>query len=283
MGYDEFAKKKVLGVPVLYVAAAAVTILVIVAWKMKAVGDQETPGVTPEDGVAGAESDESNAGGLAGMGNAYDGYNSNGTVVVSPIPTPTQTAEPTFSDNDAWVKASAEWLVAKNKASGTDASRALNKYVAGENLSFDEGSLVNAAISEKGQPPDPIGQIGTIGEQPARKQFAGSNGTHTVQGTNDNTMPKLAALYYGVGDALHANRIAEYNTGLGPVTTTFTAGTKVVIPSYVNPVYYTVTGKNSDNLFKTIAGKAGASVPMIRALNPSLTEPIPNGTKVRTY
>src|SRR6185436_2945490 len=181
MTFEEFAKKKVVGVPVLYLAAAAVVILGIVAWRMKPTATDETAGVDPADGTAGTD-DEAN--GLAGMDDPYGGFNTTGTVVVQPTAPSGNDATAAFESNDEWARAGAEWLVAQNKSTGTEASGALNKYLSGDNLTFDEGALVNAVIKEKGQPPDPITQIGSVGEQPARKQFAGSNGTHTVMGSN---------------------------------------------------------------------------------------------------
>lgn len=278
MTFNEIAQKKIFNIPVLYIAAAAVIVLAIVAWRMKPSPDTDTSGVDPENALDGITDIDGVA---VSPGNPYAGYNTSGTVVVAPQ----QPEEPEVivKTNEDWVKESAEWLTASKKATGIEAASALNKFVSGEDLSYDEGQLVNAAIVEKGQPPDSIGNPGTIGQQPARRQFSGSNGTHTVKGTNDNTYQKLAVLYYGNGDALHVNRIAEYNTKLGPATATFDPETKIVIPTYVNPVYYTVTGKNSDNRFKTIAAKAGATPAMIQALNPTISEPIPTGTKVRTY
>lgn len=278
MTFNEIAQKKIFNIPVLYIAAAAVIVLAIVAWRMKPTPDADTPGVDPEAALDGIDDVEGVA---VSPGNPYAGYNTTGTVVVAPQ----QPEEPEVivKTNEDWVKEAAEWLVGKREATGVEAASALNKFIGGEDLTYDEGLLVNSAIAEKGQPPDSIGNPGAIAQQPARRQFSGSNGTHTVKGTNDNTYAKLAQLYYGNGDALHVNRIAEYNTKLGPAGASFDPETKIVIPTYVNPVYYKVTGKNSDNRFKTIAGKAGATTDMIRALNPTISEPIPTGTMVRTY
>jgi hypothetical protein len=283
MTFKEFAQKKVLGVPVLYLGAAGVIILAIVAWRMKPSPDTDTPGVDPENALDGVDVE----GGVAvSPGNPYAGYNTNGTVVVAPQTPETEENTPEL-DNEGWAKAGAEWLVAKNKATGTVAYATLSKYLSGEDMSYEERSLVDAVIAEKGQPPEPVGKVGAISPQPARKQFVGSNGTHTVMGPNDNTAAKLATLYYGVGDALHYLRIVQYNTNLGTAQTTYPVGTKVKIPSYVNPYYYTVNGKarrgstRNDQWFSTIAAIHGASAAMIQGINPGLSEPIKVGTKVR--
>lgn len=276
MNFKELAQKKLFGIPVLYLAAGGVIILAVIAWRMKATPTEETAGVAPEDSIDGIE------GVAVSPTNPYAGYNTSGTVVVAP--TTPEAEEPVQLDNDAWVKQGAEWATNAKKASGTVAYTTLTKYVSGEDMSYEEGELVNAVIAEKGQPPEPIGKVGAISDQPARKQFSGSNGTHVVKGTNDNTAAKLATLYYGNSDSL---RIAQYNTSLGTATTTYPVGTKVTIPSYVTPYYYTVNGKarrgqtKNDQWFQTIGAIHGASAAMISAINPNLSEPIKVGTKVR--
>lgn len=281
MTFQEFAAKKVLGVPVLYLGAAAVTILLIVAWRLKATPDDSDGAVSADDATVGTD-EGSTAGQLAGMdGSPYEGFTTNGTVVVQPqTPVATDT-EPVIKDNDDWVRAGAEWLVAQKKASGSTAATALTKYVDGENLSFDEGNLVNLAIEEKGQPPDPLGKIGTIGTAPAQKQFNNYPGTHTVKGTNDNTPTKLAALYYGNSDSLHTNKIASANLAYGPVSTTYNVGTKITIPLYTNPRYYTIT--KTTTWPSQVAAKNGLSYNQFLALNPGLTAPYKVGSKVRVF
>jgi hypothetical protein len=283
--FQELAAKKVLGVPVLYLAAGFVTILAILAWRMKSTPDTDTSGVDAADSVAGADQTGENdsAAVLAGMeadGN-YSGYVTNGTVVVQPTAPPAQDATPAIADNDAWVKASAEWLVAQKKATGTDAYSALSKYVDGDNLSFDEGNLVNLAIAEKGRPPEPLGKVGTIGTAPAQKQFSNFPGTHTVKSTNDNTATKLAALYYGNSDALHTNKIAAANLALGPVSTTYNVGSRISIPAYSTPRYYTID--KSHTWPSQVASKNGLSYNQFLALNPGLIAPYKVGSKVRVF
>jgi hypothetical protein len=277
--FKEFAAKKVAGVPVLYLGAAGAIILAIVAWRMKPTPDEDTAGVDPEDGAAGAD-EESNAGGLIGMGTPYDGFTTNGTVVVQPT-VPEADEVDTIDDNDEWARAGAEWLVAKNKATGTQAATALNKYIGGEELSYEQNALVDEVIKEKGQPPDPIGAIGTISPSPAQKQFQAFPGHHVVKNNNDNTPAKLATLYYGNGDALHANKIAAANNKLGPSGTTYSAGTRVFIPAWVSPGYFIATA--SARSAQDIAKKSGISVAVLQGLNPGMVFPVAIGTKVRNH
>jgi hypothetical protein len=281
--FQELAAKKVLGVPVLYLAAGFVAILAVVAWRMKSTPDADTSGVNPENGVAGSELDDpDNA--LAGMeGNGYSGFVTNGTVVVQPT-TPTA-EEPPEVNNDTWRKGATEWLVSQKKASGVEAYSALSKYLDGDQLSIEEGVIVNAAIAEKGLPPEPVAKVGGVAgptEAPAQKQFSSFPGAHTVKGSNDNTATKLASLYYGNSDALHVNKIASANPALGPSSTTYNIGTRLTIPYYANPRYYTVTGK-SDTWPSQIAAKNGLSYNQFLALNPSATAPYAKGAKMRVF
>jgi hypothetical protein len=282
VNFKELADKKVLGVPVLYLAAGFVTILAVVAWRMKSTPNTDTSGLDAADGTSGS-TETDGAAVLAGMeadGN-YSGYVTNGTVVVQPVATSTETASTTIADNDAWVKAGAEWLVAQKKATGTEAVSALSKYVGGDNLSFDEGTLVNLAIAEKGQPPDSLGKIGTISTAPAQKQFSNFPGSHTVKGTNDNAATKLSALYYGNSDSLHTNKIASANLSLGPPSATYNVGAKVAIPTYTTPRYFVI--KKGYTYPSQVAAKNGLSYNQFLALNPGLIAPYKIGTKVRVY
>jgi hypothetical protein len=285
MTFQELAAKKVLGVPVLYLAAGFVTILAIVAWRMKSTSDTDTSGIDAANSVAGADqtSENDSAAVLAGMeaDGSYSGYVTNGTVVVQPTPSTATETTPAIADNGAWVKAGAEWLVAQKKASGTEAVSALSKYVDGNDLSFDEGALVNLAIQEKGQPPESLGKIGIVNTAPAQKQFNNYPGTHTVKGANDNTPAKLAALYYGNSDALHSNKIAASNLALGPVGTTYNVGTKVAIPAYANPRYAIVDAKHIWP--GQLASANGLSYTQFLALNPGLIAPYKVGSKVRVF
>lgn len=281
MNYSEIMKKKVLGVPVLYLAAGFVAILAVVAWRMKSTPDTNTAGVNPADATAGAEDEASNA--LAGMeaSGAYSGYTTNGSVIVTPTPTPTQNAEE--QTNQKWLASAIDYVVNDAKlATVGQAQLALTKYLDGEDLSYDEGRIRDAALTKLKLPPEGVAKVGITASAPAQKQFSASSGKHTVKGTNDNTAALLAALYYGVGDDLHRDRIVEYNTDLGLASTTYPVGTVVTIPAYTNPNYYTVTGKNNDTSVSVVAAKHGLSVAQIQALNPGLTYPISVGTKIRT-
>jgi len=279
ISFSEFAKKKVLGVPVLYIAAAAVTILAVIAWRLKPAADTNTPGVNPEDGTAGTGED-TNAGSLAGMADPYSGFDTNGTVVVQPT-SPTGNP-PVDQTNDDWLKAAIPVTATAMKLSQGTVQSALSHYLDGDDLSFDEGQIRDTAIEKNGLPPEGVAKIGIVNTAPAQKQFTVFPGKHTVKGSNDNTASKLAYLYYGstnVRNADNANQIAAANPGLGPPTTTYNVGTVVVIPFPTQPRYWTVT--KDATTFKIAAAKNGVTVDYLRNLNPGTGEPLKVGSSLR--
>jgi hypothetical protein len=267
VSFNTIVQKKVFGIPVVYLALIVVAGLAFLAWKIK-------PTVTP---VADTPAD--------GLGPEVDpdtsGLETTGTVIVAPQPNvPADAIEQT---NDKWLRSGVDYLVNEAKvATAGDAQLALSTYLEGGDLTYEQGLWRDKVIGKLGLPPESLPRVGITTTAPAQKQFTAFPGKHTVKGSNDNTASKLANLYYGSGDAAHTNRVVEMNTGLGPATTTYTPGTVVNIPGYTYPNYYTVTGKNKDNYFTTLAGKFGLSVAQVQALNPTLTQPIPKGTKVRS-
>lgn len=268
--FNEIAQKKVAGIPVLYLAGAFVAILAIVAWKMK-------PSVPPEEPTG----DESTTPGNVPTDEGdvdYSGLATNGTVtVVQGNQNQDQAADaPT---NDDWERSAVDYLVSAKMATPGEAQSAINKYLEGANLSFDEGKLRDAAITKLKLPPEPLHTIGSTGSEPAKKQAGTLPGTHIVKGPNDNTPGKLAVLYYGNGDALHVNKIVSENLALGPAGATYNAGTKVHIPFYANPRYYTID--KSHVWPSQVAAKNGISYHQFTALNPGLVAPYKVGTKVR--
>jgi LysM repeat protein len=271
MNFSELIRKRVAGVPVTYLAAAAVLVLAIVAWRMK----PSTPPPADEP-IAGDPDTE-----LPTEGDPYGGLATQGTVTV--VQQPAQTAPVIEKTNETWVKEGAEWIVAHPTAdltaSGTAAVSALNRFLQGEDLSYEEGRIVNAVIREKGQPPDGTGSVGKISDAPGQKQFTNFPGKHTVKGVNDNTPAKLSTLYYGTADALHVNKLVAANTALGPATGSYSVGTKVTIPVYFNPRYFTVT--KATTYPSQVAAKNGITYQQLIALNPGLAAPYKVGTKVR--
>lgn len=148
MTFSELAAKKVVGVPVLYLAGAFVAVLAVVAWRMKpSTPDTDSEFAETEDAVL----DEN---GIADGKNPYAGMATNGTVIVQPAP-PAEAPEPDGIDtNDEWIRKGAAWLVAEKGVSGPAAFTALSKYVNGQSRSLTEGQWVEAVFKQFGAPPD---------------------------------------------------------------------------------------------------------------------------------
>lgn len=257
MTFNEFAAKKVLGVPVLYVAGAAVIILAIVAYRMKA---SSAPADTPAEGAPDAGTTDTTS------GDPYDGFETKGTVIVSPNPVPNpdqELANQSIQTNQEWLVKATQYLITKNNVTGTTAQSALTKYLDGQDRSYDENALVDAVIKEFGLPPDGTSSSGTVGPKPVAKQFTGA-GTHTVQGSSDNTASSLAALYYGSNaqDRIDLIEAANLSKGAGP----WGVGTKISVPEYHVPKYYT-TPTSGYLSAKNLAAKQGVSLDKLSALN----------------
>jgi len=308
MDFKTIAAKKVAGVPVLYVGAGLVTILGVYAFKMKPsasldAGKSDTP--AEDTSLQGAANDAAT--------DAYSGLKTGGTVIVQPrenqvdnsttpeVPTTTPSdtsttptvatysgtgkygldGKPKATTNSQWIYDGALGYNREFGASVTVTQALLNKYVAGSDMSYAESAVVDHVLATIGPPPDGTSGSGKIGTAPAQKQFSLFPGKHTVKGDNDNNATKLSTLYYGVADYAHLDKIASVNTNLGPKSTTYSVGTVVNIPAYVNPSIYTV--KAGDGQIAAIAAKNGLSVAHIGALNPTVSfgGTIPVGTRLR--
>lgn len=271
--FSEIAHKKVAGVPVLYLAGAGVLVLGIVAWKLKPTTDGATDTTATDDTDTGTALDSS--------GNAYDTLNpdGNGTVTVVQQPSTDTTPDTVVKTNDDWVKDGSVWVAANVPgATVTSAYSALNKYITGANRSFDEQTYVDAWAKQNGPPPDGVAEGGTVANKPSKPQITKLPGYHTVTGPADNSYGLLAALYYGHNtqpdyDLIQAANVDKLGNG-GP----FAVGTKIYVPVYHPPVFYTTTAAMTS---KTVASKNGISVNQLWALNNTTKATWPKGAKVR--
>lgn len=267
MDWKSIAQKKVAGIPVLYLGAAAAVLLAVYAWRMKPSTDTESTEETSTDGV---ESDVSDP---------YEGLATQGTVTV--VQQATAETESVEQTNDDWLRAAVAYLVEEKKATAGEAQTAINNYLEGNDMTFEQGQLRDAALAKLGLPPERIvtlGSVGTKADAPFQRQFTAFPGKHTVKGSNDNTPWKLAS-YYGNPKWDNANLIAAANPTLGPPTATYPVGTTITIPSYNSPVWYKTTA--TTNTFAKVAGKNGANTGALRNLNPNRQEPFPVGTQIR--
>lgn len=277
-----FLSKKVAGIPVSVLLLVGVLVLAVVAWRMrdKATGDAGTDvGVASDSSVGDPATDAADP-----AGDAYSGFTANPTPTYDPSVGNTTTVD----TNSAWVKRGTEWAIANLHVSGGDAQQALQLYVDGEQLSYAQGAIRDAVMKQYGAPPENFTPGGTgakpTGSNPAAKPQGTPPCVHTVKGTNDNSLTALIHLYYGGANDAPANSaydlIQAANPSL-PQGGPYPVGTKVNIPKFVNPVYFTAT-KTAVSA-SAIAAKNGISTYQLGVLNDGVKFPVKVGTKVRVH
>lgn len=215
---NPFFQRKIAGVPMLYLLAGFVLILVVLAWTAK-------PKVTAPESVDGADSTDNYA------------PNIQRESVIPPVPVgtvnsiesgETLTGNSSISTNDEWLSRAVMFLADKGYSPGT-AQLALSTYLDGGELSFDEGKIRDLAIREFGVPPYPV-NVGSTRPDIARKQGPIPR-NHTVKNSNDDTAFELARLYYGRTDATAIKAITDANNG----ATTWQVGDTPRIPALPIP------------------------------------------------
>lgn len=144
-------KRKVAGVPVIYLALGFVLILAVVAWQMKPSADLAQDDADAEaDAATPTGSDEV----LPPM--------PSGTVVVQPRETEPEAAP--YEDNSTWRRKAVTYLIGKGVSVG-EAELAMQAYLAGNTLSFRQGELRDMAVKGVGLPPDDF-QVGNVQPKP---------------------------------------------------------------------------------------------------------------------
>jgi hypothetical protein len=267
-----FMRRKVAGVPVVYLLGGVAVILAVLAYRMKDTTSQDAP--DPEALEVEAAGEDAL---LAGTGDTsgYDAFVANGSITAAPPET--DAAEKPDPTNEGWIKLGTEWLATQG-VSGGAAQRALTLYVQGEQLTFEQGVWRDKVIVKFGAPPESISPGPTSGAPVAPAQRQGNPPLlHVVKGENDNAFKELTQLYYGKADNATIDFLQAAN-GLGS-TGPFAVGTKVTIPRYAAPKYYTST-KTTDTASE-IARKNGISTTALAHLNDGMKFPVKSGTKVR--
>lgn len=149
-----FLRRKVAGVPVLYLLGAGAVVLVVYAWRTKST-KTTTPVATAGDAVTGTTGTTALA--TTTTGSPYDTLTAgDGTVYASAGQVPDQTAAtPAITTNADWLNKGVAYLVTTMSVSGGDAQNALQTYLAGGQLSIQQGQWRDAVIKEYGLPPTP--------------------------------------------------------------------------------------------------------------------------------
>lgn len=254
--FSEIARKKVLGVPALYLAGAFVVILAVVAYRMKSTATDKTP---PVDNGG---TDES-APGVGELSDPYAGLGTQGTVTVQQVATNPADTGNDVKTNEDWVRAGAEWLTSAKGVAGSRGYSALHKYINGQDRTFEEQGWVDDVIKEKGQPPSDIAEGGRVDNKPAQRQFEKFPGKHTVTGSSDTTLSAISTLYYGSADGNHVDLLEFANPTLA-MAGTLPGGTVVNVPAYHDPKYWVVTARMT---WAQAAARNGISETQLRNLN----------------
>lgn len=266
-------RRRVAGIPVVYLAAGGVIILAIVAWRMRTANDApaDNTDVPMDEAQNDTANDEIDSAG-------YDAFTAKTSITAAP-PEKEDPIE-VVETNDTWLRKVVEWRVSQGASAGM-IQEAIQAYLSGAQLSISQGEERDKAIKQFGLPPDPPDTTSTIGPSstPAKSQGPLPRG-HVVTNGNDDTYAKIAAIYYPSNDTTSVALIANANmtklVGSGP----FKAGTVVWVPKYSVPAYYTSKGKKDDDATE-IGKKNGISASRVLTLNPGLKFPVKKGTRVR--
>lgn len=282
-GLRELWGKKIGPVPVPVIALVVVVILAVVAWRMKA-----TAGVPTEE-IAAVEEETAAAADLQDAEGRIPPFVANPPASGSPVPdTDGQIGQ--VDSNDQWMRRAIEWLAGQGHATADQATIAMQRYLAGEQLSIAEGRLRDLAISHFGLPPelpesggtvDPVvtTPVPTTPVPSAPKRYI-APGFHTVTGPSDDSYTDMARLFYGRGDNAAIDLIQSYNVSRGHQGP-FPVGTRFWIPKYAAAKYVTAT-----KTMRTAAQIIGKNPPlnstkMLTELNDGMKFPVAIGTRVR--
>ena len=257
----KLAKRKIAGIPVLYIVAIVGVVLLILAFRVKPL---------PEETATSDETEDEPE--------SLDGDMASSPLVVNPVFTvnPSE-ASNTYVENtnEVWARKAIQWLMASGSTAG-EATTAIQKYLSGENLSFAEGALRDKAVAEFGLPPEDFSSGKTLGYSgPASKQGEPPL-RHVVKGKSDNTFAELSRLYYGLSNADAVNFLRSRTASL---TEPFATGQSVTVPVFKAPKYYRAT--SSTRTLYAIARKNAATPAAIEQLNPGVEFPVKVGTRVR--
>lgn len=271
-------RRKVAGIPLIYLAGGIVAILTIFAFRT-----MRTPDAPDESVEVPTETDQNPD---ADFGTKYDqsaadytGFVAKGSITAAPAEK--ADADPVVETNETWLAKAVQWNIGKGISAGL-AQSALQTYLAGSDLTVEQGQIRDNTIKEFGLPPEPPFRTNAT-PSPSQQIVARRQGptprTHVVTNTADNTYAKLAALYYPTSDNTSVSLLRNANRGRLVSDGPFAVGTSVWIPKYTVPKYYTAT--KSIDTAKEIGAKNGISAQAVVALNPGMKFPVKAGTQVR--
>ena len=150
---SSFLRKKVAGVPVLYLFGAGAVVLAFYAWKAK--GKSAT--VTTAGDTTAAPTTTSPATTGTTAGSVYSSLTSgDGTVYASAGQVPdTAPATAAITTNDQWLSKAVAYIVGNDSSASPGAVQtALSTYLSGGQLSIQQGKWRDTAITQFGLPPN---------------------------------------------------------------------------------------------------------------------------------
>jgi LysM repeat protein len=280
--YKELLNRKVFGVKVLYLALLFVAVLAFVAYKMKNAGvdaGAQDSTDTPADDTTGDLGTDGGA--LVTPTNSSLGIPSSNGTTTNPVYTPPATPEaPT---NDTWMRMGIDWLI-KQGVPSDQATGALQAYLAGDQLSYEQGKLRERVITQFGLPPEIPQSGGTANKpttpKPPPKVTPGIQKPPTtfVTTASINTLTEIAQKFYGSSNDRYVDLLQAHNMNIGRHGP-YKVGTRVYVPVKSEPRYFTAT--KSKRTLGAIAAASGVSTAVIKELNDKTHFPVAVGHKVR--
>lgn len=269
-----FWRRKIAGIPMIYLVGAIVGVLAIVAFRMRNTNADDTmaadvPMETDQNSEADQFDDKYNT--------SYDAFTTKGSISAADPGQTTQ--EAIVETNETWLAKAVPWNIKKGVSAGT-AQNALQAYLAGSNLTMEQSTIRDQTIAEFGLPPDPPSRTSAT---PTTTPTARNQGPlpryHKIESTSDNTYAKIASIYYPSSDTTSVTLLRNANKGRLVTDGPWKIGATVYVPKYVVPKYYISTKKT--NTATEIAKKNGISTASLTALNPGVKFPVKAGTKIR--
>lgn len=196
-----FLNRKVGGIKVLYFALIFALIVGWYAWRL--VRNGAIDGATAED--SGGDS----GGGESASTGALPNLES-GTVYVATQPD--YVADTDVETNDSWAAKVIKWIAGENIGTSLEAQAAVQKYLAGADLSWKQGQIIDQAIGKYGTPPTLL-DVGNVADKAIAKKVPdapGAPAVHTIRKDsarlsvippNDNGAPILQYEFQWSGDA----------------------------------------------------------------------------------
>lgn len=151
-------KRRVFGIPVLYLVAGFVIALALYAWKSKTSHTADAATTTPDNANVdpSAATDATSA--------MFPATNAGGTVVVQPVPMgdagAKDNANTSIDSNSEWLSRGVAFLGSRGVGAGA-AQGALQTYLDGGSLNTVQGGYRNQVVAELGLPPDGARVTGT--------------------------------------------------------------------------------------------------------------------------